>query len=152
MEAALADKQAELDALQDKFLRLTAEFDNFRKRTNKERMEMLATAGAATLKSILPAVDDMERAIAQNVEMQDIDAVKQGFELIHQKLIGILAAHGVQRMEAKGHDFDPELHDAMSILPATDPELKGKVIEEMQAGYLLNGRVLRHAKVVVAEK
>lgn len=150
LEGELAAKQAELEGLTDKFLRLNAEFDNFRKRTGKERIELLSTAGADTYRKILPAIDDMERAIAQNAGLSESDPVKEGFVLIHQKLMGILAADGVHPMQAKGSDFDPDLHDAISTLPAPEPGMKGKVLDVVETGYTINERVLRHAKVVVA--
>ncbi len=151
LRAELDARKVEHDAVHDKYVRLHAEFDNFRKRTAKERMELLMSAGAETIQSILPVLDDMERAIVHNVEVNDINAVKQGFELIHQKFFNILLAHGVKAMHAKGQPFDPELHDAISQVPASDPKLKGKVLEVVETGYLLNDKVLRYAKVVVGE-
>ncbi len=138
-------------ALHDKYVRLHAEFDNFRKRTAKERMDLLMSAGVDTLKSILPVLDDMERAIAHNADVDDIDAVKQGFELIHQKFDNILLAHGLKVMRAKGEVFDPELFEAISKVPTSSPQLKGKVIEVVENGYTLNDKVVRYAKVVVGE-
>lgn len=138
-------------ALHDKFVRLHAEFDNFRKRTAKERMDLLMSAGADTLKSILPILDDMERAIAHNAEVDDIDAVKQGFELIHQKFANILLAHGLKVMNAKGEPFNPDIYEAISKVPAPSPKLKGKVIEVVENGYTLNDKVIRYAKVVVGD-
>ena len=151
LRAELDASKAEHDAIHDKYIRLHAEFDNFRKRTAKERMELLMSAGSETIQSILPVLDDMERAITHNAEVNDIDAVKQGFELIHQKFSNILLAHGVKVMHAKGQPFDPELHDAITQVPAPDPKLKGKVLEVVETGYLLNDKVLRYAKVVVGQ-
>lgn len=141
----------EHSALHDKYVRLHAEFDNFRKRTAKERMDLLMSAGADTLKSILPVLDDMERAIVHNADVDDVDAVKQGFELIHQKFANILLAHGLKVMRAKGEPFDPELFEAISKVPAPSPQLKGKVIDVVENGYTLNDKVVRYAKVVVGE-
>jgi molecular chaperone GrpE len=141
----------EHSALHDKYVRLHAEFDNFRKRTAKERMDLLMSAGAETLRSILPVLDDMERAIAHNTEVDDIDAVKRGFDLIHQKFANILMAHGLKVMRAKGEIFDPEFFEAISKVPAPSQELKGKVIEVVENGYTLNDKVIRYAKVVVGE-
>ena len=151
LRGELEARKAEHDAIHDKYIRLHAEFDNFRKRTAKERMDLLVSAGSETIQSILPALDDMERAITHNAEVDDIEAVKQGFELIHQKFSNILLAHGVKVMHAKGQPFDPELHDAITQLPAPDPKMKGTVLEVVETGYLLNDKVLRHAKVVVGQ-
>lgn len=151
LSAELDAQKAEHAAMHDKYVRLHAEFDNFRKRTAKERMELLMSAGSDTIKSILPVLDDMERAIAHNAEVNDITAVKQGFELIHQKFNNILSAHGVKPMDAKGQPFDADLYEAISQVPAPNPKLKGKVLEVVENGYTLNDKVLRYAKVVVGE-
>lgn len=149
MRADLDARKTEYDELHDKYLRLVAEFDNFRKRTSKERMELLMSAGSDTIKSILPVLDDMERAIAHNVEVNDIDAVKQGFELVHQKFANILMAHGLKPMNAKGEVFDVDMYEAITQSPAPNEALKGKVLEVLESGYTLNDKVLRYAKVVV---
>ena len=149
LRAEVVVLRTEHEALHDKFVRLHAEFDNFRKRTAKEKLDLLNNAGAETIISILPILDDMERAIAHNAEVNDIDAVKQGFELIHQKFANILMAHGLKPMHAKGEPFDPELQEAISQLPSPDNKMKGKVLEVVENGYTLNDKVLRHAKVVV---
>ena len=141
----------EHSALHDKFVRLHAEFDNFRKRTAKECMDLLMSAGADTLKSILPVLDDMERAIAHNAEVDDINVVKQGFELIHQKFANILLAHGLKVMHAKGEPFNPDIYEAISKVPAPSPKLKGMVIDVVENGYMLNDKVIRYAKVVVGD-
>lgn len=138
-------------ALHDKYVRLHAEFDNFRKRTAKERLELLQTAGADALKSVLPALDDMERAIANNAQVTDAEALKQAFALIHQKFTNLLAAQGMKPMLAKGAPFDPEVHEAITKAPAPTPDLKGKVIDVIENGYTLNDKVVRYAKVVVGE-
>ncbi|MFT3883939.1 MAG: nucleotide exchange factor GrpE [Flavobacteriales bacterium] len=138
-------------ALHDKYVRLHAEFDNFRKRTAKERLELLQTAGADALKSVLPALDDMERAIANNTNVTDAEALKQGFVLIHQKFANLLAAQGMKPMQAKGEAFDPDVHEAITKAPAPSPDLKGKVIDVIENGYTLNDKVVRYAKVVVGE-
>ena len=151
LAAELDAQKTEHAALHDKYVRLHAEFDNFRKRTAKERMDLLISAGAETIQSILPVLDDMERAIAHNAEVDDINAVKQGFELIHQKFSNILLAHGVKPMHAKGQPFDPEFQEAISKHPAPEPKLRGKVLEVVENGYTLNDKVLRFAKVVVGE-
>lgn len=138
-------------AMHDKFVRLHAEFDNFRKRTAKERLDLLQTAAGETLQRILPVLDDMERAATHNATVDDIDAVKQGFELVHQKLANILLAQGMKPMRCKGEPFDPEFHEAITKAPAPTPDLKGKVIDVVENGYLLNDKVVRYAKVVVGE-
>jgi molecular chaperone GrpE len=151
-EAAELDiLRTEHQALHEKHLRLFAEFDNFRKRTAKEKLELLQFAGAETLKNILPVMDDMERAMANNATVEDPNAMRQGMELIHQKFIHILAAQGVQVMKAKGEVFDPEVHEAITKAPAPEPALKGKVLDVVENGYTMNDKVIRFAKVVVGE-
>ena len=144
-------QKPELAALHDKYVRLHAEFDNFRKRTAKERAELLLSASAGTLQDLLPVLDDMERAAAHNVGSTDLDAVQQGFGLIQQKFLGILLAQGVKPMVAKGQPFDPDLHEAVGKVPAPDPGLKGKVLEVVNSGYTLHDKVLRFAKVIVGD-
>jgi molecular chaperone GrpE len=141
--------QAELAESRDKFLRLYSEFDNFRKRTQRERLDLLKTAGADILTSLLPVLDDFDRAL-KAIEKTDTDAaLKDGVKLIHNKLNGILQQKGLQRMEAIGKEFDVELHEAVTNIPAPEPSLTGKVVDEAESGYLLNGKVIRHAKVIV---
>ncbi len=147
----LESKQAEIAALNDKNLRLFAEFDNFRKRTAKEKLEMLQTAGVDTLKNMLPVMDDMERAITNNATVEDVEAVKQGLKLIHQKFSKMLNDQGVKAMHAKGEPFDPEIHEAITKAPAPTADLKGKVLDVIESGYLMNDKVIRYAKVVVGE-
>lgn len=151
LQAELDILRVEHQAVHDKHVRLFAEFDNFRKRTAKEKLEMLQIAGAGALKNILPVLDDMERAIAINTNVQDIAVVKQGMELIHQKFVNLLQTQGVKRIEAKGTAFDPDLHEAITKAPAPSPDLKGKVIEVLENGYTMNDKVIRYAKVVVGE-
>lgn len=143
--------RTEHQALHEKHLRLFAEFDNFRKRTAKEKLELLQMAGAETLKNILPVLDDMERAMANNASTEDPKAIRQGFELIHQKFVNLMAAQGIQVMKAKGEVFDPEVHEAITKAPAPTPDLKGKVLDVVENGYTLNDKVIRYAKVVVGE-
>lgn len=143
--------RAELQAANDKYLRLYAEYDNFRKRTAKEKLDLLITAGSGAISKFLPVMDDMERAIAHNANLEDVEAMKEGFELIYQKLTSILAAQGVKAMDAKGTDFNEEFHDAITQVPAPSPDLKGKVVDVVETGYLMNDKVLRYAKVVVGE-
>ena len=152
MQAAELDiLRTEHQALHEKHLRLFAEFDNFRKRTAKEKLELLQMAGAETLKNILPVMDDMERAMANNATIEDPNAIRQGLELIHQKFVNLMGAQGIQVMKAKGEVFDPEIHEAITKAPAPSPDLKGKVLDVVENGYTLNDKVIRYAKVVVGE-
>lgn len=136
--------------LNEKYLRLYAEFDNFRRRTQKEKADLIKYGGEEIILSILPVVDDMERALSHHKDAKDHKPLQEGLDLILQKTKSILTAKGVQPMEPKGEAFDPELHDAITNIPATSDDMKGKVAEVVEKGYLLNGKVIRHAKVVVA--
>lgn len=151
LRGELVALKTEHAAIHDKYVRLHAEFDNFRKRTTKERLELFQHAAADTLKQVLPVIDDFERAIANNGNTEDVNALRQGFELIHQKLVNTLAAQGLKRMEAKGQPFDPELHEAIAQVPAPEPALQGKVIDVAENGYMINDKVVRYAKVVVGQ-
>ena len=142
----------EVAALNDKYLRLFAEFDNFRKRTAKERIDMLQFAGENALKNMLPVFDDMERAIQNNEKVDDIATVKQGFALIHAKLGSILGSQGVKPMDdIKGQPLDVDRHEAITSAPAPSAELKGKVIDVLENGYTLHDKVIRYAKVIIGE-
>ncbi|MBK9193745.1 MAG: nucleotide exchange factor GrpE [Flavobacteriales bacterium] len=144
--------KAEVAALNDKYLRLNAEFDNARKRSAKERIELLQFAGENVLKNVIPVVDDMERAIAHNEGVDDIKAVKEGFNLIHGKLLHILGAQGLKPMtDVKGKPFDTDRHEAITKAPAPVDRLKGCVLEVAESGYTLHDKVVRYAKVVVGE-
>ena len=147
-EISADDKYNELN---DRFLRLYAEFENFRKRTNKERLDMITNANAELLKDLIPIIDDFERAIANNESSEDIVAIKEGFSLIYDKYKGIMETKGLQVMNAKGEVFDPEFHEAVANMPTEDQKLKGKIIDDVEKGYLLNEKVLRYAKVVVGQ-
>lgn len=137
--------------LNDRFLRLYAEFDNFRRRTNKEKIDMIATGNAAILKDMLPIMDDFERAITNNESVEDIASVKEGFVLIYHKMRSILESKGLKSMQAKGEVFDSELHEAIANIPAPSPKEVGKVIEDVEKGYYLNDKVVRFAKVIVGQ-
>ena len=138
--------------MRDRWLRLNADFDNFRKRTAKEKLDMLQFAGENTLKNMLPVLDDMERAIANNANTEDIAVVKQGFHLIHAKLLHILGSQGIKPMDqVMGKDFDTDRHEAITKAPAPSKDLKGKVIDVVENGYTLHDKVIRYAKVVVGE-
>jgi len=133
---------------QERYLRLYAEFDNFRKRTMRERGELVRSAGRDVTESLLPVLDDFERAMAAS-EGQDLEQMREGYLLIGQKMRGILEARGLQRMEAKGSEFDTDLHEAITQIPAPEPQMIGKVVDVVEPGYKLHDTVLRFAKVVV---
>jgi molecular chaperone GrpE len=144
--------KSDLSSLNDKHLRLLAEFDNFRKRTAKERMELLQFAGENSLRNMLPVLDDMERAIQNNENVDEIATVKQGFSLIHAKLLSILGSQGVKPMsDLQGQPLDVDRHEAITKAPAPSEDLKGRVIDVLENGYTLHDKVIRYAKVVVGE-
>ncbi|WP_233276797.1 nucleotide exchange factor GrpE [Mucilaginibacter paludis] len=140
--------KAELAQANDKYLRLYAEFDNFRRRTSKERIELLQTAGKEVITSLLPVLDDFERALKAMETATDVVPVKEGVALVQNKLNHILSSKGLKPMEAKGQVFDADLHEGITSIPAGD-DLKGKVVDELEKGYYLNDKVVRFAKVVV---
>ncbi|MEN9995125.1 MAG: hypothetical protein RL762_1782 [Bacteroidota bacterium] len=140
-----------VDEYKDKFVRLYAEFDNYRRRTNEEKLQLIATAGKDVINTMLPVLDNFERAIATNENLDDITAIKEGFQLIYNMLKANLEAKGLKPMESKGQDFDSDLHEAIANIPAPDAALKGKVIDDVEKGYYLNDKVLRFAKVVVGQ-
>ncbi|MDF3078561.1 MAG: nucleotide exchange factor GrpE [Sphingobacteriaceae bacterium] len=141
--------KAEAKEANDKYLRLYAEFDNFRRRTSKERIDLLQTAGKDVIVSMLPVIDDFERALKSMETATDVDAVKEGINLVNNKLKNILQQQGLKSMDAKGQVFDADIHEAITNIPAPTDELKGKVIDEVEKGYYLNDKVIRFAKVVV---
>ena len=130
---------------------LMAEFDNFKKRTLKEKSELLKNAAESTLKGLLPIVDDFERGLNAIKDSSDVSAVKEGMELIYNKLIKYLSSNGVKAIESTGADFDSDLHEAIAMIPAPDESKRGKVIDTVEKGYMLNDKVLRHAKVAVGQ-
>lgn len=142
---------AELEEQRDKYLRLAAEFDNFRKRTLKEKSELILNGGEKTISSILPIIDDFERAISTMEKADDIQAIKQGIDLIYNKFIAILSQNGVKRIETENQVLDTDYHEAIAVIPAPTEEHKGKILDCVQPGYTLNDKVLRHSKVVVGE-
>ena len=146
VEKTPEEKLAELN---DKYLRLYADFENFRKRVMKERMEMLKFAGEEVYAKIIPVLDDFERAFKSLSTITDINILKQGEELIYNKFKNILTQGGLAEMKTVGKAFDPELHEAVTNVPASSADMKGKVIDEVEKGYWLNGKVIRHAKVIV---
>lgn len=137
--------------MQDKYLRLSAEFDNYRKRTMKEKAELIKTGGEKVISSVLPILDDLERALKTMESSEDIVAMKEGVELIYNKFLKTLTENGVQKIEAEGKDFNTDYHEAIAIVPSPSEELKGKILDCVQNGYTLNDKVVRHAKVVVGE-
>lgn len=140
-----------VDEYKEKFVRLYAEFENYRRRTNQERLDLIVTANGGLLKDLLPVLDDFDRAIANNEQLDDVAALREGFKLIQNKFKQILLSKGLQEMEAKGLPFDSDLHEAIANIPAPEDALKGKVIEDVEKGYYLNDKVLRFAKVVVGQ-
>ncbi|MFC6998598.1 nucleotide exchange factor GrpE [Rufibacter roseus] len=149
-EAAEGDKTAaELDELRDKYLRLQAEFDNFRRRTSKERLELFKTANQELMVALIPVLDDLERAQTAMKDAQDVEAVKAGVELVFSKFQGLLGQKGLKPMEAVGQPFDADIHEAITQIPAPSEEMKGKVIDQVEKGYYLNDKVVRFAKVVI---
>jgi molecular chaperone GrpE len=139
----------ELSLANDKYLRLYAEFDNFRRRTTKERVELLQTAGKEVIVSLIPVLDDFERAAKSMENATDINAVKEGVALVQNKLNNILTQKGLKPMESIGQPFDADIHEAITNIPAPTDAMKGKVIDEMEKGYYLNDKVIRFAKVIV---
>lgn len=139
----------ELAQANDKYLRLYAEFDNFRRRTLKENAEQRQTAGKEVIVSLLPVLDDFERALAAIDKATDINAVKEGVALVQNKLKNILSQKGLKEMDSRGQVFDADIHEAITNIPAPTDDLKGKVIDELEKGYSLNDNVIRFAKVVV---
>ncbi|MEN9699519.1 MAG: nucleotide exchange factor GrpE [Bacteroidota bacterium] len=139
------------DEYKDKFVRLYAEFDNYRKRTNQEKVELIASANASLLRDLLATLDDFDRAIANNEAVEDAAVLKEGFQLIYTKFKHTLLQKGLKEMEAKGTTFDSDMHEAIANIPAPEEALKGKVIDDVEKGYYLHDKVLRFAKVVVGQ-
>jgi len=141
---------AEKAELNDRFLRLYSEFENYKKRTNKEKIDLIATASEKVIVDLLPVMDDFERAIEHNQKIEEITILKEGFELIYQKLLLVLKRFEVEEIKALGETFDTDLHEAITHFPAESEEDKGKITEVTQKGYKLKDKVIRFAKVVVA--
>ena len=140
-----------IEEQKDKYLRLSAEFDNYRKRTMKEKAELILNGAEKTISSILPIVDDFERALKNMDTATDVAAVKEGVELIYNKFMSVLGQDGVKVIETKEKPLDTDFHEAIAVIPAPDKSLKGKILDCVQTGYTLNDKVIRHAKVVVGE-
>lgn len=140
-----------LEELNDKYLRLAAEYDNYRRRTLKEKMDLSKSAGADILVNILPVIDDFERGLDTIDKAKDIDAVKEGVQLIYNKFQDFLKQRGVKAIDAKEKEFDTDLHEAITKIPAPTEELKGKVVDVVEKGYYLNEKIIRFSKVVIGE-
>ena len=147
----LEKAQAEIKELKNQLLYKAAEFDNYRKRTLKERAELILNGGEKFITAILPIIDDMERAIESGAKTDDPEVLREGMELIHQKFIKVLEAQGVSKIDTENADFDTDVHEAVAMVPGMGDDKKGKVIDCLQKGYKLNDKVIRHAKVAVGQ-
>ena len=147
----LAEAEKQIAELKDKYLRQVAEFDNYRKRTLKERAELILNGGEKTITALLPIIDDMERALVNGENTEDPQVLREGMQLIYQKLMKVLEAQGVSKIETKDADFDTNLHEAVALVPGMGDDKKGKVIDCMATGYKLNDKVIRYAKVAVGQ-
>lgn len=143
--------KVELAEMKNKYVRLHAEFDNFRKRNARERVELIKNASQSVLSEMLPVLDDFDRASKANEDNDDISAVKEGFHLIHHKMFKVLEANGLKPMDAMGKAFDTDVHEAITQIPAPSKKMRGKVVDVIEKGYMLNDSVLRYAKVVVGQ-
>lgn len=150
-EEKIASLEKEVDEIKDKHIRLQAEFDNYRKRTMKEKMDLVKTGGEKVLVDILPVIDDFERALSNFKEIDDEDPFKHGVILIYNKFQEFLKQNGIKEIEAIEQVFDTDLHEAITKIPAPTEELKGKVVDVVQKGYLMNDKVIRFSKVVIGE-
>lgn len=151
LENKIAELTAGLAASNDKYLRLSAEFDNFRKRTLKEKMDLMKNASESVIVSFLPVIDDVERAIKAIETSNNLETTKEGISLIYNKFKDFTKQNGVVEIEAKGLELDTDHHEAITKIPAPSEELKGKIVEVLQKGYMLNDKVIRYAKVVIGE-
>lgn len=147
----LSEKEQELSELKDKYLRIHAEFDNFRKRTMREKMEFLKTASQDVIEDLLPILDDFDRAKRIGEDPTTPEQFPEGVNLVYQKLYRSLKSKGLEEMDTDGETFDPEFHEAITKIPASSDDMKGKIIDTIEKGYLLKDKIIRYAKVVVAE-
>lgn len=147
----LAEAQKTIEEQHDKYLRLSAEFDNYRKRTMKEKAELIKNGGEKAITAILPILDDLERAVKTSETSDDVKAMREGIELIYNKFLKVLNQEGLQKIETDGENFDTDYHEAIALVLAPSEEKKGKILDCVQTGYKLNDKVIRHAKVVVAQ-
>ena len=152
LKLQLAEEQEKNAELQDRYLRQAAEFDNYRKRTIKEKAELIKSAAEKLMVAELPVVDDMDRAMENMEKGSDAEACIEGFKLIVQKLKNILAQQGLEKIETEGQDFDTDFHEAIALIPTPTEELKGKILDCVQQGYKLGDKVIRHAKVAVGQQ
>ncbi|MBD81043.1 MAG: nucleotide exchange factor GrpE [Crocinitomicaceae bacterium] len=143
--------EEELKVANDKYLRIYSEFENFRRRTAKEKLELISSASEGLMSEIIPVLDDFDRAIKTNKESDDIDAIREGMTLVHQKFHSILKSKGLQEMNSMGKEFNIDEHEALTKIPAPNKKLKGRVVDVIEKGYKLNDKVVRYAKVVVGE-
>ena len=141
----------QLAEAKDKYLRLFAEFDNFKKRNMKERLEILKSASQETLSSLLPVLDDFDRAKKAAEDDSTVEEFSEGVSMVYNKIYNIVGSKGLQKMVSTGEVFDPELHESITKIPAPSDDLKGKIVDTIEAGYTLNDKIIRHAKVVVGE-
>ena len=151
LEKEIEQLKTEKAELNDRFLRLFSEFDNYKKRVSKEKLDLIATASEKVLVSLLPVIDDFERAIAANEKADNIDSIKEGFNLIYNKLLQMMKRFDVEEIQAKGEEFNTDFHEAVTHFPAQKEEDKGKVIDVTEKGYKLKDKVIRYAKVVVGQ-
>lgn len=151
LEEDVKELTIQLQEQKDKFLRLYAEFDNFKKRTAKERLDLIKTAGQDIVIDLLPVLDDFDRAEKSLKESDDVVTAKEGFKLIKEKMFAKLESKGLMAMDAQGKDFDVELHEAITEIPAPNDALKGKVVDVVEKGYTLNQKIIRYAKVVIGK-
>ncbi len=151
LQKALDEANEKAAILEDKYLRQVAEFDNYRKRTMKEKAELIKNGGERAIESILPVLDDFERALSNMAKDENAAEILTGVELIYNKFVGILKQNGLQKIETEGAEFNTDYHEAIAMVPTPNEELKGKVLDCVQAGYILNDKVIRHAKVAVGE-
>ena len=151
LQKELGEANEKIASLEDKYLRQAAEFDNYRKRTMKEKAELIKNGGERAIESILPVLDDFERAIENMSKDEKSAEVLTGVELIYNKFVGVLKQNGLEKIEAAGQDFNTDYHEAIALVPTPDESLKGKVLDCIQTGYTLNEKVIRHAKVAVGE-
>ena len=151
LQRQLDEANDRIATLEDKYLRQVAEFDNYRKRTVKEKAELIKNGGERAIESILPVLDDFERALANMSKDEKAAEVMTGVELIYNKFVGILKQNGLQKIDTEGAVFDTDFHEAIAIIPTPDENMKGKVLDCVQTGYTLNDKVIRHAKVAVGE-
>ena len=151
LQKELDEANEKVASLEDKYLRQVAEFDNYRKRTIKEKAELIKNGSERAIESILPVLDDFERALSNMAKDENASEIMTGVELIYNKFVGILKQNGLQKIETEGTDFNTDYHEAIALIPTPDEKMKGKVLDCVQAGYTLNDKVIRHAKVAVGE-